>query len=271
MILSDLLQKKRRDIEEMKRRIPLHRLRDVALHAKRSSVRSFAKAVKNPHGLNLICEIKKASPSEGVIREDFQPLRIASYYELGGASAISVLTEPHYFLGRPSYLRTIRQVTRLPILRKDFILESFQLYESAVLEADANLLIASLLTDEELRGLVGLGKELGMDSLVEVHTEEDLKKAIDSQAEILGINNRNLKTLEVDPSAAKRLIPHIPKGKTIVVESGLKQYEEILEYKGLGAHAFLIGTTLMRAENILTKLEELTGRDRKWRKAENGS
>ncbi len=264
MILNDILIQKRKDLEELKKRFPLHRLKDAVEHSTKSSVRSFHKAVSNPHHINLVCEIKKASPSEGILREDFQPLRIANIYEYAGAAALSVLTEPHFFKGRPSYLKTIRQVTHLPILRKDFILETYQLYESALLEADAFLLIASILTLEELKYLIELGQELKMDALVEVHSDEDLKKALAAGAKIVGINNRNLTTLRVDPNRAKHLIPHIPKNVTIVVESGLTRREELMEYQSLGVHSFLIGTTLMKAPDMAGKINELLGKSARW-------
>ncbi len=266
MILDDILIQKRKDIEELKRRFPPHLLKEAAERALGYERRSFYKAITVPNRLNLICEIKKASPSGGILREDFQPLRIANLYELGGACAISVVTEARYFKGRPSYLRTVREVTRLPILRKDFIFETYQLYESVLLEADAFLLIASLLTLEELKSLIQLGTTLKMDALVEVHTDEDLKKALEGGAKIIGINNRNLRTLTVDPLRAKQLIPHIPKGIAVVIESGLSKYEELMEYKSLGIHAFLIGTVLMKSHDIFGTLNELLGRDKKWRK-----
>ncbi len=267
MILHDIIIQKRKDLEELKSRFPLHRLREATEHKHRADIRSFRKAITKHRQLNLICELKKASPSEGILREDFQPLRIAEIYEYGGAAALSILTEPHFFKGRPSYLKTVRQVTTVPLLRKDFILESYQLYESALLEADAFLLIASILTEQEMKSLIELGKNLQMDALVEVHSDDDLKKAIEVGAEIIGINNRDLKTLETDPHRAKRLIPHIPKGTTIVVESGLRTHDELLSYKSLGVNAFLIGTTLMKSENIGAKLDELLGNDKKWRKS----
>lgn len=264
MILNDMIIQKKKDLEELKSRFPLHRLRD-AVENKPREVRSFRKAVSGK-GLNIVAELKKASPSEGIIRDDFQPLRIASIYEYSGAAAISVLTEPHFFKGRPSYLKTVRQVTTLPILRKDFLFESYQLYESALLEADAFLLIAAILTGKELKDLIELGKKLQMEALVEVHTDDDLKKALETGADIIGINNRDLKTLSVDPSRAKHLLPHIPKGHPIIVESGFSRHEELLEYKSLGVHSFLIGTILMKAEDIGAKLTELLGQDKKWRK-----
>ena len=265
MILNDILSRKKKDLEELKRRFPFHRLRQAAEHSKRN-VRSFRKAVSAMRRLNLICEMKKASPSEGILRDDFQPLRIASLFEYAGAAAISVLTEPHYFKGRPSYLKTVRQVTSLPILRKDFILESYQLYESALLEADAVLLIASILTEQELHDLIRLTRDLQMDALVEVHTDEDSKKALGAGAEVLGINNRNLRTLAVDPNRGKQIIPHVPKGVTLVLESGLTRHEELMEYKSLGVNAFLIGTVLMKSEDIVGTIRGLLGEDKKWRK-----
>lgn len=271
MILDDIITQKRKDLEELKRRFPAHRLQQAVLSFKRSKPRDFKKAISAPHGVNLISEIKKASPSAGILREDFQPLRIANSYEAGGAAAISVLTEPHYFKGRPSYLRTVRQVTSLPILRKDFILESYQLYETALLEADAFLLIASILTDDELRHLIQLGLELKMEALVEVHADEDLSKALYAGARIIGINNRNLRTLEVDARSAKQLIPHVPKGIPIVIESGLQHYEEIMEYKSLGINAFLAGTVFMKSRDIVSTMNELLGRDRKWIKSSGGT
>jgi indole-3-glycerol phosphate synthase len=260
MILNDIILQKRKDLEELKLRMPLHRLQRIVETAPRPPVRPFLSAITNPGRLNIIAELKKASPSHGIIREDFQPLRIASLFEFGGACAISVLTEPHFFKGRPSYLKTVRQVTRLPLLRKDFILERYQIYETALLEADAFLLIASILTEEELKDLIALGQSLGMAALVEVHSDEDLKKSVDAGARIIGINNRNLKTLEVNTESAKNLIPHIPKGTAIVVESGLSTHDEIMMYKSLGANAYLIGTSLMRAPDISAELQKLTGK-----------
>jgi indole-3-glycerol phosphate synthase len=260
MILNDILLHKRKDLEELKQRMPLQRLQRIIEKTERPKPRSFRHAILGTRHLNIIAELKKASPSEGVLRENFQPLRIASLYEYAGACAISVLTEPHFFKGRPSYLKTVRQVTKLPILRKDFIFDRFQLYETAILEADAFLLIASILSEEELRDLIGLGKELHMEALVEVHSDAELKKAVEAGATIIGINNRDLKTLKVNPDRAKQMIPHIPKGTAIVVESGLSTHEELMTYKSLGAHAFLIGSALMKSKDIAATLQKLLGK-----------
>lgn len=257
MILNEILTHKRREVEELKLRYPLKRLEE-AVAAKNGAIhRDFRKAISHPHRLNLITEIKKASPSEGILRENFQPLRLAALMEYAGAAALSVLTETRFFKGRPSYLKTIRQVTQIPILRKDFILDEYQLYESKILEADAVLLIASILTNEELTTFLERCREIGLEALVEIHTEEDLKKALDNGTQLLGINNRNLQTLEVDVNRAERLLGRIPKSATVVIESGFKDHEELLKYNGLGVHAFLIGTALMKAEDIIGKVHEL--------------
>jgi indole-3-glycerol phosphate synthase len=260
MILNDILLQKRKDLDELKQRMPQARLQRIIEKAGRPQPRSFRNALLSTRHLNIIAELKKASPSEGVLRENFQPLRIASLYEYAGACAISVLTEPHFFKGRPSYLKTVRQVTRLPLLRKDFLFEPFQLYETAILEADAFLLIASILSEKELQDMIELGKALGMDALVEVHSDSELKKAVDAGATIIGINNRDLKTLKVDPDRAQHLIPHIPRGTAIVIESGLSSHEELLKYRSLGANAFLIGSTLMRSKDIVATLHKLLGK-----------
>jgi indole-3-glycerol phosphate synthase len=260
MILDDILLQKRKDLEELRQRMPLQRLQRIIEKTGRPQPRPFRNALLSTKHLNIIAELKKASPSEGVLRENFQPLRIASLYEYAGACAISVLTEPHFFKGRPSYLKTVRQITRLPLLRKDFIFDRFQLFETALLEADAFLLIASILSERELQDLIALGRELQMDALVEVHSDAEIKKAVEAGASIIGINNRNLKTMTVDPDRAKRMIPHIPKGIAIVVESGLSTHEDLMTYKSLGAHAFLIGSAFMKSKNIPATFQKLLGK-----------
>lgn len=258
MILDDIILHKRKEIEELKERFPERRLiQSIEENLNQHDSRSFAKAIGSGRGTNIIAEIKKASPSHGVICEDFNPLMIAELYELGGAKALSVLTETKYFLGRPSYLKTIRKVSKLPILRKDFIIDPYQVYESVILSADAILLIALLLSEEEMSNFLELAKSLNLDVLVEVHSEEDLNKTLSAGAEIIGINNRNLMTLETRVNTAAQLIPKIPKGKIVVVESGIEKREEIEYYISLGVHSFLIGTSLMKSKDILGKLKSL--------------
>ena len=257
MILDEILTHRRKEVEDLKLRYPLRKLQEAVEKKNGSTARDFLKAIADPHRINLIAEIKKASPSEGILRDNFQPLRLAALLEYGGAAALSVLTESRFFKGRPSYLKTIRQVTEIPLLRKDFILDEYQLYESKLLEADAVLLIASLLTDEELGHFLSRCLELNLQALVEVHAEEDLKKATGRGAKIIGINNRNLQTLEVDVNRAERLLNHIPKDATVVIESGFKDHSEIMKYKSLGISAFLVGTSLMKAPDVAAKLHEL--------------
>lgn len=262
MILDEIITHKRKEIEELQERFPEKRLiQGIEANLVKHEVRSFVKAIGSGRGTNIIAEIKKASPSHGVICEDFNPLMIAELYELGGAKALSILTETKYFQGRPSYLKTVRKVTKLPILRKDFIIDPYQVYESVILSADAILLIALILSEEELANLLELAKSLGLDALVEIHSEEDLNKALSAGAEIIGINNRNLMTLETRLDTAEKLIPKVPKGKIIVVESGIQKREEIEYYKSLNIHAFLIGTSLMKSKDILSQLKALRGND----------
>ncbi len=258
MILDEILSHKRKEVEEMKLRFPLSKIK-TALASSTTSCVPFSKKFRTHHGIHLIAEIKKASPSLGLIKPLFNPLKLAQLYEAGGASAISVLTETKYFLGRPSHLKTIRAVTKLPILRKDFIIDPYQVYESRLLAADAILLIADILTLEELRSLRELAEELGMEALVETHSEEDMQKAKASGAKIIGINNRNLKTLKVSTTIAESLITHAPIKATIIIESGIEKYEEIMKFKSLGAHAFLVGTSLLKTTNTIAKLHELKG------------
>jgi indole-3-glycerol phosphate synthase len=259
MILEDILTHKRKEVEEMKLRFSIDRIKQ-ALEAHQEPIRPFSKKFRTHHGqIHLIAEIKKASPSAGVLRQDFNHLKLAQLYEAGGASALSILTETRYFLGRPSYLKTVHAITHLPVLRKDFIIDPYQIYESRLLSADAVLLIADILTLEELASFRALAESLGMEALVEAHSEEDMKKAVDAGARLIGINNRNLSTLRVSTSVGEKLIPLVPKGATIVIESGIEKYEEIMKFKSLGAHAFLVGTSLLRSPNIIGQLHHLKG------------
>jgi len=258
MILEDILIHKRREIEELKLRFPLERLKD-AVERHPEPCLGFSKKFRTHPTIHIIAEIKRASPSAGVLKEDFNPLTIARLYEAGGASALSVITETRFFLGRPSYVKTVRSVSSLPILRKDFIIDPYQIYESRVLSADAVLLIADILTLEELLEFRRTSEALGMDALIEVNSEEDLEKAVCAGASLIGINNRNLRTLRVDPATAERLIPRVPKRATLVVESGLESYEDIMRLKSYGVLAFLVGSSLMKSPNIIAKLHELRG------------
>jgi len=258
MILDEIIDKTKEDLAKRKEEFTMDWLgRSLAFNpfAPRD-IKPYLTATKeNPY--RIIAEVKKASPSKGIIREDFDPLMIAQEYEKGGASAISVLTEPHYFQGNIEYLTGIRRYVSTPLLRKDFIVDKYQVLEAVVYGADFILLIAKALTKKELKELLEYTWRLGMDALVEIHDKEDLTKAIFAGANIIGINHRNLDTFEMDMNLTQKLMPLIPNGKIIVAESGLKDKETIEHLSSVGADAFLIGEHFMRKENISESLKEL--------------
>ena len=221
--------------------------------------RPFIESISKPRQISLIGEIKKASPSGGIIRQNFNLQEIAQAYKEAEVQAVSVLTEEDYFQGDISYINEVKNLVDAPILRKDFILEPYQVYESRFYGADAILLIADLLTREQLTEMMQLAQSLGMDCLVEVHTEKELKKILNLKVPNIGINNRDLHTLEVDFKTTEKLYPLIPKDKVIVVESGIKNHQDILFLKILGVNAVLIGEAFMEAGDIKKKVEEVMG------------
>jgi indole-3-glycerol phosphate synthase len=206
----------------------------------------FEKALSMP-GLSVICEVKRASPSAGLIAENFPYLEIARAYADAGASAISVLTEPDYFKGHASYLREIAAVVPLPALRKDFIVDPFQIYEAKVLGAAAVLLICAILTDEQLLTFISLAHRLGLSALVEAHDETEVHRAILAGARVIGVNNRDLRTFETDMNVSARLQPLIPPDILFVSESGIRSADDAHKLKALGVDAILVGESLMRA------------------------
>lgn len=225
----------------------------------RQDCRGFAGALRRQKGVALIAEIKKASPSAGVIRADFDPVRIAGEYEAGGATVLSVLTDKSFFQGQLDYLRQIREVVQLPLLRKDFIIDELQIYEAVAAGADAVLLIAAILDDAQLKAYRQLAGQLKLAALVEVHDERELARALDAGAEIIGINNRNLKTFQVDLATTEKLAVQIPAGKIIVAESGIRTRQDVTRVAAAGVHAILVGESLMRSDNIAGKVKELLG------------
>ncbi|MDD4953625.1 MAG: indole-3-glycerol phosphate synthase TrpC [Candidatus Omnitrophica bacterium] len=255
--LAQIVQKKRERILLVKQALPEEELK--AKVGALTPAKPFIGVINKPRQISLIAEIKKASPSAGLIRQDFDPKQIAQAYKEAGAQAISVLTEEDYFQGQISYINEVKDVVDLPVLRKDFILEPYQVYESRFYGADAILLIADLLTREELSAMMQLAKELGMDYLVEVHNEKELKKVLNLKVPNIGINNRNLRTLEVDFKTTEKLYPMIPKEKTVVVESGIKSHQDVLFLKILGVNAILVGQAFMEAADIKKRVEELMG------------
>jgi len=255
MILSKIINEKRKEVENSRIAVPEQVLKE---RARKIYVKSaFKRNIARPHHINLIAELKKASPSRGIIRGDFHPLKIALTYQAGGAGALSVLTDERFFEGNLKILKELRERVTLPLLRKDFIIDEYQIYESLCWGADAILLIADILTEEELTGFYRIAKDLGMDVLVEVHSEEDVEKALKSGASIIGINNRDLNTFRVDLSVTQRLIRLIPENKVKVSESGIKTYEDVMFLKSLGINAVLIGEAFMEVDDIAGKMREV--------------
>ncbi|MBL7091902.1 MAG: indole-3-glycerol phosphate synthase TrpC [Candidatus Omnitrophica bacterium] len=256
MILDRIVEEKRKEIEKAKELFSL-----AELIKKSSSFigqhRGFKDAVSQPDKINLIAEIKKASPSKGILREDFEPVEIARAYEASGACALSILTEEKFFQGSIGYLKTVREAVNLPILRKDFIIDEYQIYESVCAGADSVLLIAQLLSEEQLKEFYSLCTHLKLDAVCEVHNEEDLDKVLGQDCTIIGINNRNLQTFEEDPQVSARLIRKIPKGKAVISESGIKSFEDVKFLQSLGVNAVLIGEAFMCSKDIKVKVKEL--------------
>lgn len=256
-VLKEIVRKKKEKILLAKQQAA-----EEDLKAKCQSMapaKPFTEAIKKPRVISLIAEIKRQSPSEGVIRQAADPAEIARLYREAGAQAISVLTEEDYFGGSLADVDQVRAAVDLPVLRKDFILEPYQVYETRAHGADALLLIASLLSKDNLAELMGLAQSLGLACLVEVHSEKELKKALSLKVPLIGINNRDLHTLEVDTKTTERLFPLIPRDKAVVVESGIKTRQDVMFLKILGVNAVLIGTALMQADDIARKLDELMG------------
>lgn len=252
-ILEKIVAKKKERLILAKEKLPLERLRQECI--KRSAGRFYA-ALAKP-GTNIISEIKKASPSKGLICKDFNPTAIAQAYKEGGAAAISVLTEEDFFQGSLEILKSVRHSVELPLLRKDFIIEPYQVYEASYNGADAFLLIAALLETQEMVELALLGEELGLDALVEIHTEQELEKVLNSKLKIIGVNNRNLKTFNVDLETSIKLASLMPKEAIWVSESGINTALDIERLKKVGYKAFLVGEQLMRASDPKMALSEL--------------
>jgi len=256
-ILKEIIAKKKEKILLAKQQFSEEdlkaRIQDIP------STRHFIETISKPKQISLIAEIKKQSPSRGIIRQDFNLQEIARIYQESGVQAISVLTEEDYFGGNIAYINEVKNIASCPILRKDFILEPYQVYESRFYGADAILLIADLLSKEKLSELMQIAQGVGLACLVEIHDEKELKKVLSLKVPLIGINNRNLHTLEVDFKITEKLFPLIPKDQAVVVESGIKSYQDVLFLKILGVSAVLIGQALMEAPDIKNKIEELMG------------
>jgi indole-3-glycerol phosphate synthase len=254
MFLETIAEHVRGEIESRRIKVPLAALRERPLFV--SPTRGFAASVAGA-SRRIIAEIKRASPSQGVIRADFDPVKIARDFAANGASALSVLTEERYFHGSLDYLERVRGAVSVPLLRKDFTLDGYQLIEARSFGADAALLIVALLEENLLKELLAEAAALSLDALVEVHTESELTAALNAGARLIGINNRDLKTFEVKLETTERLLPLVPSGVTVVCESGFHSPAEIARAEAVGAHVFLIGEALMRAPDPGAKLREL--------------
>lgn len=259
MILEQIADKTRERIEVLARQRSLGELKAAVNDRNRDTGFPFEKALAKPE-ISFICEVKKASPSKGVIAQDFPYVEIAREYEKAGADAISILTEPFYFQGSNEYLSSIRKEVSLPLLRKDFTVDEYMLYEAKEMGADAVLLICAILSDMQLQEYAGIARELGLSALVEAHDEREIDMALRAGAKIIGVNNRNLKDFTVDIENSVRLRKLVPEDILFVSESGMKCREDIAVLEKNKTNAVLIGETFMRSPDKAAMLRELAGR-----------
>ncbi len=254
-LLSQILADKRSEIDARSRRVPIADLR--ARVADIEPPRNFLNRLQTTPPPALIAEVKKASPSKGLIRPDFDPAEIARTYEMAGATCLSVLTDETYFQGSLNHLSTVKEACSLPILRKDFIIDEYQLYESRAYGADAVLLIVAALTSNNLKRLLETASELQLSSLVEVHDEEELETAINLNVPLIGINNRNLHTFQTTLETTLRLIQQVTDDHYVVSESGISTRPDVVRLVNAGVRAVLVGEALMRRKDIAAKMHEL--------------
>ncbi|ACM21780.1 indole-3-glycerol-phosphate synthase [Geotalea daltonii FRC-32] len=258
-ILKKIVAHKKMELAAVKGARPLAEVQ-ARLADLEDQPRGFEQALRNAGESGwtaIIAEVKKGSPSKGLIRADFDPVEIAAVYEKNGAACLSVLTEEHFFLGHLSYLALIREQVGLPLLRKDFIFDPYQIYEARAAGADAVLLIAAMLDIHQLRGLSALAKELSLDVLLEVHDRAELETALETDCTLIGINNRDLRTFVCDLAVTEGLAPLVPPERLIVAESGIHFRADVIRLQHAGAGAFLIGESLMREPDMGAKLREL--------------
>ena len=259
MILETIAHANVKRYNDIQAQIPLETVRKQALSLKSDTSFPFEQALKKD-GMSFICEVKKASPSKGIIAEDFPYVEIAKDYERSGASAISVLTEPQWFKGENAYLEEISKNVSIPLLRKDFTVCEYQIYEAKLIGASAVLLICSLLDTETIRAWIKICDTLGLSALVEAHTEEEVKSAVSAGARIIGVNNRNLRDFTVDITNSVRLRNLVPSEILFVAESGIKTRADVAELENAGVNGVLIGETLMRSRDKKAILDELKGK-----------
>jgi len=255
MILDEIVAAKKDELRKRKKKTPLSHL--SSRMADLPPTRDFEGALTGK-AIALVAEIKRASPSAGIIRKEFNPLKIARIYEENKAAAISVLTEEKYFLGKMNLLPPIKKITKIPILQKDFILEEYQIYEARVYGADSILLIAAILPEKKIRNFLSLTHQLGMSAILEIHNQEELKKVLSTESRIIGINNRDLKTFRVDLKTTLRLREKIPSERVVISESGIKSYGDIQLLKKHRINAILVGESLLQSKDIGKKIRELS-------------
>jgi indole-3-glycerol phosphate synthase len=256
-VLADIVATKRTEVEQRQQQVPLAELQ--AMVKDLPPTRDFLGALRGGPPLRLIAEVKKASPSAGLIRPDFDPVQIARAYAAGGATCLSVLTDKQYFQGDLAYLQLIREQVPLPLLRKDFVIDPYQIYEARVAGADAVLLIAECLTAGQLRDYYQLGRSLNLAVLSELHDAANLDAILDSGTELIGVNNRDLRTFHVDTQQTLRIRAQVPRDRVLVGESGVKDRALVLEWQAAGVDAMLVGETLMRQADLTIAVRELLG------------
>ena len=256
-ILKKICNKKKDELDFKKKKCSLKTLKKLISDKKN---RNFKKLIQNSHlnkKNNIIAEIKKASPSAGEIIKDYNPENIAVEYEKFGAGAISILTESFFFKGEVDHLSLINLKTNIPLLRKDFIIDPYQIFESKVFKADSILLIATILSNNQIKEFIKIAEEIGLDCIIEVHSSDELKRVLPINYPIIGINNRNLDTLSIDTDNTSKLIKNISDYFTIIAESGIKNYSDIKSYNKSGIYNFLIGESILRSKNKELKFKEL--------------
>jgi len=255
LILDTIIAHKQKELAAEQAQVPLAKLGAEVKNL--PPTRDFRGAIIGSDTVKLIAEVKKKSPSKGIIREDFHPVSIAETYVKNGAAAISILTDRHFFAGELDYLRAIREVVDVPLLRKDFTIDPYHIYQARVAGADAVLLIVAALTAAQLRTFMGIAASLSLACLVEVHTREELEIALDVDAQIIGINNRDLRTFHTDIATTFRLREAIPADKVVVSESGIYAREDVMKLQAAGIHAMLVGESLMRSPDIGEQVRRL--------------
>ena len=258
-ILNTIYKQKNIELIEEKKRCSYESLKKLLNNNKKRNFKELLINAQTENNNNIIAEIKKASPSAGVIIEDYEPENLAIKYEQSGVGAISILTEKKFFKGNLDHLSLVHKNSKLPILRKDFIFDSYQILQSKVYNADAILLIVSILSDDQIKDFIDIANNCNLDCIVEIHTNEEFERAMKIGYPIIGINNRNLKTLEIDENNILSLASNFHKEFTIVAESGIKNHDQIKKYNDVGVFNFLIGESILKSINISNKIKELKG------------